>query len=525
MTDTIGVTRRELRLAAPPTARPPAGLPTPGGLQAPAVAPLPAAPTRRESGAGEQRPARAAGSLPVALRSVASLLRTTAPRPALTLAVRRSAASGVGRPTLGGLGLATSLRRIVAQPRYVAVLSACFVAGSIAQVVAEQDARDDYRAAVQVAAEAQAAHEVRISTAQSARMTEQAVAYAAQRRAEALAAAQAALAAADQVAATAATVVAPDQLGTLDSAADALATLVEATPAPLPAVEPARPAPRGAVVHDGRQAPSGQNQRAEATTALLASVRADDGGGRAVVPGRVPTGGVEAPADASIPAATPPTVEVAPVPEAAEALDLELTEQVVAAAEKVAALSAQVQATAEANIAAARAAAEAAAAEAARVEAAARAAEAARVERERLAALAADAENGRLPAELLCGVDFQRGVSLRCDAAQTLEQLNVAFRARFGRDLEVASAYRTYEEQVSVKASKGGLAAVPGTSNHGDGVAVDFEGFGSVGQFGLPTYLWMAANAGDYGWYHPSYMQAGGAGPLEPWHWEFGTAE
>jgi LAS superfamily LD-carboxypeptidase LdcB len=64
---------------------------------------------------------------------------------------------------------------------------------------------------------------------------------------------------------------------------------------------------------------------------------------------------------------------------------------------------------------------------------------------------------------------------------------------------------------------------VPGSSNHGRGLAVDFADLGSLGQFSAPAYTWMQDHAGDFGWHHPSIMEPGGGGPPEPWHWEFGT--
>lgn len=75
---------------------------------------------------------------------------------------------------------------------------------------------------------------------------------------------------------------------------------------------------------------------------------------------------------------------------------------------------------------------------------------------------------------------------------------------------------------MEVKASRGFLAASPGTSNHGRGLAVDLAGVGALGQFDLPTYLWLKANSEAYGWYHPEHMEPGGSSPQEPWHWEFG---
>ncbi len=132
--------------------------------------------------------------------------------------------------------------------------------------------------------------------------------------------------------------------------------------------------------------------------------------------------------------------------------------------------------------------------------------------------------NGAIPAGELCPVPFAPGARLQCDAAAALADLNEAYRAEFGADLAVTSSYRTYEAQVALKATKGGLAATPGTSNHGWGLAVDLGGIGGLGQFDSPRYRWLKANAERYGWHHPRVMEPGGSGPQEPWHWEFGTA-
>lgn len=121
----------------------------------------------------------------------------------------------------------------------------------------------------------------------------------------------------------------------------------------------------------------------------------------------------------------------------------------------------------------------------------------------------------------LCPVPFASGALLRCDAVDALVALNAVFRVEHGTDLPVGGTYRTYDEQVRLKAAKGGLAAAPGTSHHGWGVAVDFSGFGGVGQFDHPLYLWMAEHAPAFGWIHPAAMGPGGSGPHEPWHWEF----
>jgi LAS superfamily LD-carboxypeptidase LdcB len=142
--------------------------------------------------------------------------------------------------------------------------------------------------------------------------------------------------------------------------------------------------------------------------------------------------------------------------------------------------------------------------------------------RTRIAATDA-APNGEIPTVLLCGVTFARTALLRCDAATMLEQMDAAYHQETGRHLVISSSYRTTAEQEVLRATKGELAAVAGTSNHGRALAIDLTGAGELGQFDAPVYQWLVANAATYGWHHPAYMEPGGAGPLEPWHWEYGT--
>lgn len=130
--------------------------------------------------------------------------------------------------------------------------------------------------------------------------------------------------------------------------------------------------------------------------------------------------------------------------------------------------------------------------------------------------------NGNIPLKALCAVAFAPSQHLRCDAAEALTRLNAAYRAEFGRDLAITGSYRTLEEQISTRAAKGTMAAVPGTSNHGWGLAIDLD---QVKSYRSAQYLWLKANAMTYGWHHPTYMDEGGRGPHEPWHWEFGTSD
>lgn len=130
--------------------------------------------------------------------------------------------------------------------------------------------------------------------------------------------------------------------------------------------------------------------------------------------------------------------------------------------------------------------------------------------------------NGSIPLKVLCAVAFAPSHHLRCDAAEALVRLNAAYRADFGHDLRISGAYRTLEEQISTRAAKGAMAAVPGTSNHGWGLAIDLD---QVRSYRSAQYVWLKANAMTYGWHHPTYMDEGGRGPHEPWHWEFGTSD
>jgi hypothetical protein len=127
--------------------------------------------------------------------------------------------------------------------------------------------------------------------------------------------------------------------------------------------------------------------------------------------------------------------------------------------------------------------------------------------------------NGMIPATKLCALPG--GVhALRCDAAAAYTRMAGAFRQRFGRALCITDSYRSYPQQVALYADKPSLAALPGTSNHGWGLAVDL--CGGIQRFGTAEFRWMQANAARFGWVHPRWAEPGGSRP-EPWHWEFGN--
>ena len=134
--------------------------------------------------------------------------------------------------------------------------------------------------------------------------------------------------------------------------------------------------------------------------------------------------------------------------------------------------------------------------------------------------LAADRyPNGRIPASALCPIG-QPGQSLRCDAARDFARMAGAYRAHFGRPLLVTDSYRSYAAQVSCRARKGSLCAVPGTSNHGRGLAVDMDG--PAARCGTPEHAWLTRHGPRYGWVWPPWAHPDGANP-EPWHWQYRT--
>lgn len=126
--------------------------------------------------------------------------------------------------------------------------------------------------------------------------------------------------------------------------------------------------------------------------------------------------------------------------------------------------------------------------------------------------------NGFLDRSALCPLDGAPGHALRADAAAAFNRMTATALADRGSRLCVNDSYRSYAGQVSMFRRKPRLAAVPGTSRHGLGIAVDL-GCGAE-RFGSSTYRWLKANAPRFGWVHPAWAEPGGALP-EPWHWEF----
>lgn len=117
--------------------------------------------------------------------------------------------------------------------------------------------------------------------------------------------------------------------------------------------------------------------------------------------------------------------------------------------------------------------------------------------------------NGKVPTEALSSVG-QTGHKLWTPAAASFEKLLTAARAD-GVDIGITDSYRTYESQVDLAQrkglySEGGLAAKPGTSDHGWGLSLDLK-------LDSPALAWMRANGAQFGFAEDV--------PREPWHWTF----
>lgn len=117
--------------------------------------------------------------------------------------------------------------------------------------------------------------------------------------------------------------------------------------------------------------------------------------------------------------------------------------------------------------------------------------------------------NGKIPSEALGQVAGTRH-RLWAPAAERLTQM-IADARRDGVTIGITDSYRPYAEQVDLARRKGlysdgGLAAKPGTSEHGWGMAADLD-------LNSEALSWMRKNAGNYGFVENV--------PREPWHWAF----
>ena len=128
-------------------------------------------------------------------------------------------------------------------------------------------------------------------------------------------------------------------------------------------------------------------------------------------------------------------------------------------------------------------------------------------------------EDGKIPDADLAPIPWAPQFRLRKDVLPRFVAMNAAFKAQFGHDLVVNSAYRSVADQQAVygdPARPNPEAAPPGCSNHGLGTAIDIKGITTPDN---AQYAWLAAHSQEYGWYHPAWADPTGRLP-EPWHWQ-----
>ena len=131
--------------------------------------------------------------------------------------------------------------------------------------------------------------------------------------------------------------------------------------------------------------------------------------------------------------------------------------------------------------------------------------------------------NGEISEEGL--VKTSVGCKLAAVAAEPFDAMVASAKAA-GFNLEVSDCYRSFANQV-VNRDKWcsrdlcNFGAVPGTSKHGKGLAVDFKVGNRALAFRDPVFSWLLANSEQYGFFHPYWAGEKGSAP-EPWHWEFG---
>ena len=126
--------------------------------------------------------------------------------------------------------------------------------------------------------------------------------------------------------------------------------------------------------------------------------------------------------------------------------------------------------------------------------------------------------NGFLPDAVLCPLQTAPGERLVAPAAAAFDRLSELRAAMTGKPLCVTDSYRDYAGQLAVFATKPSLAATPGRSQHGWGLAVDL--CGGVQRSDSSEFAWMTLHAPQVGFVHPAWAEPDGSRP-EPWHWEF----
>lgn len=134
--------------------------------------------------------------------------------------------------------------------------------------------------------------------------------------------------------------------------------------------------------------------------------------------------------------------------------------------------------------------------------------------------------NGQIPLSALTAVPGNGTIGnsttqyLVSGAAADFLRMKKAYDAQPGTGLlTITEGYRSLAKQTSLyalyRAGKGNLAAQPGTSNHGLGVAADFGA--PITSQNTVGHAWLRANAAKYNW----VWEGKNFSRVEPWHWKW----
>lgn len=114
-------------------------------------------------------------------------------------------------------------------------------------------------------------------------------------------------------------------------------------------------------------------------------------------------------------------------------------------------------------------------------------------------------ENGKIDVARMTPIE-KGSHYMKPSAAMAYKAMQRAAR-KDGINFAVTDSYRTYDQQVALKAAKPTLAATPGKSNHGWGIALD------INVNDPKVYNWLKKNGKRFGFDQPM--------DYEPWHWEY----
>jgi LAS superfamily LD-carboxypeptidase LdcB len=134
-------------------------------------------------------------------------------------------------------------------------------------------------------------------------------------------------------------------------------------------------------------------------------------------------------------------------------------------------------------------------------------------------------KNGNIPPSMMTAVPWAvdshgTGFWLLTKAEKALVKLDAAFTKRFGHHLDIDLAYRDLATQKAMyKALGPSVAAYPGTSKHGTGLAIDVPEWPCQYGWGTTQRNWLVAHAPTYGWYSPWGLTQ--STDAEYWHFEY----